>query len=361
ASAVIHDGRRHPALSRFVSWLPRNPGEAIFLWPIGLLIPAWAAVAWWGTVLSREWFGGVLAAIALAYVGAGQVLARRRIEYRFPPHVLAYALAIIGIAIALGDSVPLMTTLYLAVAVFAALAAVYRRAVETTIASAIFLWPFYLSLQLLNVTPHAFSLAFVLLATFGYLPLGIVLDRAGRRFALPQYVIGYGIAALSVAASLGGRFDLYPLNVQWIAVAVPLVAAGQQLFSLYRFQKPPFAWAAAGVFPIAFGQMLTLLRVPGAYDAAAWMGLAFAYMLVERGLVLTVTVGSVVDAIRERSQHFRWPLGIGAIVLCGLGLFLTAPDTLRAFAGLSVGNHFPPLLAQTMAIVSIVIAARLYR
>ena len=360
ASAVIHDGRRHPALSRFVSWLPRNPGEAIFLWPIGLLLPVWAAVAWWGTVLSRDWFGGVLAAIALAYVGAGQLLAKRKMEYRFPPHVLAYALAIIGIAIALGDRVPLMTTLYLAVAVFAALAAVYRRAVETTIASAIFLWPFYLSLQLLNVTPHAFSLAFALLAAFGYLPLGIVLDRAGRKFALPQYVIGYGIAALSVAASLGGRFDLYPLNVQWIAVAVPLVAAGQQLFSLYRFQKPPFAWAAAVALAIAFGQTLTLLRVPPEYDAAAWVGLAFAYMLVERGLVLTVTVGSVVDAIRERSQHFRWPLGIGAIVLCGLGLFLTAPDTLMAFIDLSVGNYFPPLLAQTLAVGFVVLAARLH-
>jgi hypothetical protein len=360
ASALIHNGGRHPALSNFVNWLPHDIRQDIFLWPVGLLIPVWIAIAWWGSTLQRPWFGAALAGLALVYVGAGQLLGRRKPEYRFAPHVYAYLLSAIGVILAISAKLPLMTTLYLVVAVMAALAVVYRRNVEATLAAALFLWPFYLSLQLLNVTPHAYALAYVLLASFGYTPLGLALDKVGRKFALPQYAIGYGLAALSVVASLGGRFNFYPVNVQWVSVAVPLIVAGLQLFSLYRFRQLPFAWAAAGVFPLAFGQALTLLRVPPEYDAAAWVGLAFVYLLIERGLVMTVSVGSLLDTIRERSQSFRWPLGLGAIALCCLGLSLTAPDTARAFAGLHLPDYFPPLLAQAVALALVVIAARLH-
>lgn len=360
-SALIHDGGRHPALSCWVSWLPADVRAEVFLWPIGFLIPVLAAIVWWGSVLDRTWFGAVLAGTALLYVGAGQLLAKRKAPYRFPPHVYAYLLAALGVLVAFNDRLALATTLYLTVAVFAALAAIYRREVEAALASALFLWPFHLSLQLINVTPHGFSLAYVLLAAFGYVPLGIVLRRIGRKFALPQYVIGYGLAALSLLASLPGRFGVYPLNVEWVSVAVPIIATGLQVFSVYHFHRMPFAWAAAIVFPIAFGQTLTLLRIPPEYDAAAWVGLAFAYMLAERGLVITVEIGSPFDKIRERSQGFRRPLGVGAVVLCLLGLVLTAPDTLFAFVGGQITNHQFLILPQIMAVTFVSLAARLYR
>ncbi|MEK7787911.1 MAG: hypothetical protein AAB658_21105, partial [Chloroflexota bacterium] len=154
ASAVIHDSRRHPGLSNFVNWLPADIRQAIFLWPIGLLIPVWAAIAWWGSVLQRPWFGVALAGLALAYAGAGQLLALRKAAYRFPPHVYAYLLAVVGIVVALGDRLPLMTTLYIVVAAAAALALIYRRVAETAIATALFIWPFHLTLQLSTLTPH---------------------------------------------------------------------------------------------------------------------------------------------------------------------------------------------------------------
>ena len=361
ASAVIHDNGRHPGLSNFVNWLPSDIRQAIFLWPIGLLIPVWAAIAWWGSVLQRPWLGAALAGMALAYVGVGQVLARRNVAYRFPPHVYVYLLAVAGIVVALGDKLPLMTTLYIVVAAAAALALIYRRVLETAIAAALFVWPFHLALQLSPLTPHAYSLAYALLASFGYLPLGLRLDKVARKYALPSYVLSYGLAALAVAASLLGRFGAYPLDVQWIGVIVPLLIAGQQFFSLYRFKQFLFAWATAAVFPIAFGQALTLLRVLPEYDAAAWVGLAFAYMLIERGLVVTIDAGSPADTIRARSQSFRWPLGIGAAALCALGLALTAYATSDTFIiRPAFANYFPPILAQGLAVGFVVLAARLY-
>jgi len=360
-SAVIHDSRRHPGLSNFVNWLPGNVRQEIFLWPIGLLIPVWAAIAWWGSILQRPWFGAALAGLALAYVGAGQLLALRKAAYRFPPHVYAYLLAVVGIAVALGDKLPLMTTLYIVVAVAAALALIYRRVLETAVAAALFVWPFHLALQLSPLTPHAYSLAYALLASFGYLPLGLWLDKIARKYALPSYVIGYGLAAFAVAASLLGRFGAYPRDVQWIGVIVPLIIAGQQIFSLYRFKKFPYAWVAAAVFPIAFGQALTLLHVLPEYDAVAWVGLAFAYMLIERGLVVTIDAGSLADTIRVRSQSFRWPLGLGAAALCALGLALTAYATGDTFLFRpALASYVPHILAQGLAVGFVVLAARLY-
>lgn len=357
ASAFLHDSGRHPALSRYVP----KANQSIFLWPIAALIPVWAAIAWWGTVYDYRWVSVIWAALALAYVGAGQWLAKRKAAYRFPPQVLAYGLPVIGVWLALNDPLILMTTLYLSVATLALLAVVYRRDLETLIASALFLWPFYLSLQLLNILPQAFSLAYALLAALGYIPLGILLDKFGRKFSLPLYVVGYGVAALSVAASLGGRLGLYPDNVEWVGVAAPLVVTGLLILSLYHFKQAAFAWVAAAVAPIAFGQTLGLLKLDPAYAAAAWVGLAFVYLFLERGLVVTVTVGSFLDQARERSQAFRWPLGFGVIALSSLGLVLTLPDTVLAWTGFFINNYAALVLAQGLVLALVIVAARLYR
>jgi hypothetical protein len=362
ASAVIHDSDRHPALSNCVAWLPDWLGRAIFLWPGGFLLPVWLVVAWSDSTLDWPWLGVALAGLALAYAGLGQLLARRKLEYRFPPHVYAYALAVVGIIVALPQTWPQMTTLYIAVVVFAALAFVYRRWVETALAALLFIWPFQLSLGLSGLTPHAHSLTYVLLASLGYIPLGLALDnKAGRRYALPIYVIGYALSAYALGASLLGRFDLYPLNLPWVAVATPLIVTGLQVFSLYRFRQFPFAWVAGLVFPIAFGQTLTLLGIPPEYDAAAWVGLALAYTLTERGLTrLSRSPRLQGEGGKTWFQTFQWPLRVGSVALCVLGLLLTLTRTVIAFSGGQVEPYFPLILAQGLAVGLAVLAARLY-
>jgi len=355
-SALIHDSGRHPALSNYLNWLPDEVASAIFLWPVGIAVPIWMAMAWhWGG-LDRPWLGVALAGSGLVYVGLGELLARRNAAYRPPPHAYAYALAAAGIPVALGERWPLLTALLLAVGVLVALAVAYRRWWETALAALLFVWPFELALELSPLTPHTYALAYALLACLGYVPLGILLDRAGRQFALPQYAVGYGMSAYALIASLLGRLDAYPQDVPWVGVAVPLLLTGSQVFSAYRFRQPWFAWAAAVVFPIGVGQALPLLHVSPDYLPVTWVGLALAYVLAERTLHQRALARG-----HTWAQAFRWPLGVGAAALCALGLTLTVHKTWMAFSGEPVGSYLPTLLAQTLAAGLTALAAWLYR
>jgi hypothetical protein len=355
ASAVLHDRGRHPELSGPLDRLPPLIGRNTFLWPLGLLLPIWMAVALSGSLLPTDWLGAAMGVLALVYVGLGVLLGRRKHEYHWPPDVYAHGLALTGILIAFGDRWALLASLYLAVAVLAALALARRWPVQAGLASLLFLWPFELSLELSPLAQHAYSLAYALLASIVFVPLGVVLEKSGRRFSTPQYVMGYAVAFLAVILSLLGRFGLYDLDLPWVGVVTPLLVSGLLAYGTSRFGAA-FGWPAVGVFAIAFGQTLTLLRIPAAFLATAWPVLAFAYMLTERSLARG-------QASRVAALHrsFRLPLILG-VALCGaLGMALTAPDTRAGFANPYQVNLFPAILAQSLGVFVSILSARLYR
>ncbi|MCP4536760.1 MAG: hypothetical protein GY832_06405 [Chloroflexi bacterium] len=351
-SAVVHDSGRHPALSNWVTWLPNQIERAIFLWPVGLLAPVWLTVFWSAAEGDRPWLGVALAGLALAYVGLGQLLSQRKVEYRLPFHTYAYPLAVIGVLAAWSDTWAQLITLYIVVGVLAALASVYRRVLETAAAALLFIWPFDLSLGRTSLPSHAHSLAYALLVSLAYIPLGVWLDKQERKLSLPVYIVGYGLSAYALLTSLMGRLGAYRPDLPMVGVVVPLIVTGLQVFGAYRFRQPPFAWVGALTFAIAFGQTLTLLHIPPEYDATAWVGLAVAYMLAERVIALA----------KEKAWFltFRWPLGMGTIALCTLGLLLTASGTVAAFTDRPVENFFPIILAQSLAVGLTMLAARLY-
>lgn len=369
-SALIHDGTGHPSLSRLVAWLPEPLRSAIFLWPVGLLAPVWVAVAWLGYGLPLAWLGSILAGLALVYVGLGQFIYVRRPFYRLPLHVYAYALPVTGVGLALGHSWPLLLTLLLSVAVLVALAFIYRRVAEVAGAALLFVWPFHLALTMSPFAPHVYALAYVLLASLVYVPLGQALHPKDSRIpwqadpdtwpkatriphAMVLYIFGHLLAAGAVVLSLAGRFDFFEIDLPWIGVVVPAIVCGLLLFSQYRFRGRPFAWAAVLMLVVAYGQALTWLRVPGIYDPIAWVSLAIACMLVERGLSRW--------AGTSWTSALRRPLWAGAIALCALGVLLTASDTLAAFSGRHLEQYGPTILAQSLAVILTALAARLYR
>jgi hypothetical protein len=355
ASVLIHDSDKHPALSAYLSWLPDLLRKTIFLWPIGLLIPIWMSIAWLGSVLEPSWLGAALSGLGLVYVGLGQVLAQRERAYRLVPHAYAYPLVIVGIIAGLGDKWALLTALYLAVAVFVALAAIYRRAWESGIAALLFIWPFQLSLVLSPLTTHAYSLAYALLATLAYIPLGILLDKKDRKFALPLYVVGYALSIAAVATSFLGRFGVYEMDVPWLGAVPPLIVAGLMVFSTRQFANPIPAWAAAVIFPIVYGQTLTLFQIPSEYFAVAWVGLAIVYMAVERWIHARIA-----RRVDLWYRSFRAPLVVGVATLTTIGLALTVFGTFRIFFGVKDQDHLPLILAQAFAVGLTATATRLY-
>jgi hypothetical protein len=355
ASAVLHDSGRRAELSGLLNRLPASIGRNAFQWPLGVLVPIWMATAWSGTVLSKDWLGAAMGVLALAYVGMGVLLSRRRREYRWPPDLYAHGLAAAGILIAFGDRWALVITLYLAVAVLAALALVRRWPVQAALASVLGVWPFGLSLELSPLLPHAYSLALALLASAVFSPLGALLGKAGRRYSVPQYVIGYAVAALAVVLSVLGRFGFYAIDVPWIGVATPLLITALLVDGASRFGTA-FAWATAGVFAVAWGQALTLFHVPGPCLATAWVGFALIFMVAERALA-----HRPVGQSERWHRGFRLPLTLGAIASAVVALGLTVPDTAAAFADPNAAPRFAAILAQSLVVLICILSARLYR
>ena len=373
-SFILQHSEQHASLTEVTKWLPFGLGRSLFLWPIGLLIPIWLTVAWRGNDLSMLWLGATLATLGLAYIGVGQGLYKYVKEYRLPFHTYVYLLCTIGIVIAIPSSIittnadwyPLLITLLIAVASSSALAYIYNRIVETIVASLLFIWSFQLSLNILETPAYIQTLAYVLLASLIYTPIAIYLHRNEKSRAVfhhvPVFIVGYALVAYAVISSVVLRDT--KTFIPWIGVIVPLIATALLTFSASYFKAAKFsglwAWAGTLTFTIAFGQSLTLFKVPAVYDALAWVGIAAFYMLFERTLFF---------AAQKENRHvqkfwsgaFHQPWIIFAFALTALGLFLSLPDTLSAFAGTQLKDYLPAILAQVTVVVLAIASARLYQ
>ncbi|HLF74225.1 MAG TPA: hypothetical protein VI524_07765, partial [Anaerolineales bacterium] len=365
-SFILQDSGRHPSLSAVSTWLPFGLGKSIFLWPIGLLVPVWAAVAWYAGDVRDAWFGAALTGLALAYIGAGQILFRRAREYRLPFHVFAYLFCTAGIAVSVPDRYALPAALLVTVLAAALTAYLYNRVAETVIASLLFVWPFQLLLDIFKVPSAVQTFGYSLLASLVYIPIAVYLSRrpASREkfHHAPLFSLGYALIVYAVIESVLLRTDAG--YIPWVGVAVALVAAALFNFSAWYFRASKYssAWAWAGIltFTVAFGQALTLFGVPTAYDALAWAGLAALYMIAERTLIFT-SQKQTGRMISFWSGMLHLPMKVFAATLAALSLALSLPDTLNAFVGIQPNDFLPAILAQVALVMLLIAAARLYR
>jgi len=386
----------HPALSKFVGWLPLGLGKSIFLWLAGALFPLWIAVGWYGTSLNRMWFGALLAGFGIAYIGIGQIFAKRIVELRLPLHTYSYLLLTIGIFLARPDTrsfvvvdrFPLLITLIVA---FASI--IYNRVVETTLASLIFIWVFVLSLDMLKVPSQAHGFAFILLAGLGYVPVAMRLNRfqiaRERKHPIPVFVVGYALSLYAVLNSL--YWTILDKPLPWVGAVTPLIAGVLYVVSTAYFREDKevstlFAWASVIVFGVTFRQSLTFFDLPKHYDAFAWTAFAAVYMVVERWINNVILSREAAKNLRSGSKSpnergdsslptervaqndrvnwldkFHMPLLTGWIVIALIGLYLTLPVTLSAFNGKKLFLYMPVLLAQTTVVLLLIVSARLYR
>ncbi|HEU4745354.1 MAG TPA: hypothetical protein VFS61_08960, partial [Anaerolineales bacterium] len=249
-SFILQDSGRHSSLSDISNWLPYGLGKGIFLWCLGILFPIWSAVAWYGAEVSNAWFGAVLGALGLAYIGIGQWLFQRAREYRIPFHAITYLLCSLGISISVPDAYALLTVLLVTVIAAGILAYLHDRVIESALASLLLIWAFQLSLNNLGIPHYAQTLGYALLASLVYIPIAIYLNkfqRSREKFhPLPFFSVGYALITSAVVESIVLRDE--PGYIPWVGVAVPLL--GTVLFtfsaSYFRASKLSPAWAWAG-------------------------------------------------------------------------------------------------------------------
>ncbi len=121
-----------------------------------------------------------------------------------------------------------------------------------------------------------------------------------------------------------------------------------------------WAWAGTLTFTIAFGQNLTLFKVPAAYDALSWVGIAAFYMIFERTLFFASQKENQ-SVQKFWSGLFHQPWIIFALALATFSLLLSLPDTFNAFVGKHLENYLPEILAQVSIVVVAIASARLYQ
>ena len=365
-SFILQDSGRHSSLSVISNWLPYGLGKGLFLWFLGILIPVWSAVAWYGEGLSSPWFGVTLAGLGLAYIGVGQTLFKRAKEYCLPFHVLTYLLCALGIWISTPDAYSLLTALLITVISASLLAYFYDRVIETAFASLLFVWAFQLSLDILDVPYYAQTLGYALLAPLLYIPIAIYLNRfqkSREKFHhVPLFSVGYALIAYAVIESvLLGWNQAY---IPWVGVAVPLLATVLFIFSAWYFKaskrSPAWAWAGTLTFTLAVAQAVTLFEISAVYDAFACAGLAVVYVLAERALFFT-SQKLTNETSRFWSGMLHLPLTIFALMLAALGLTLSLPETLNVFLGIQQEDYLPLILAQATVVLLAIASARLYQ
>lgn len=363
-SFILQDSGKYLSLSKISKWLPYGLGKSIFLWPLGIILPIWVSVAWYGSELSRPWLGGTLTGVGLAYLVIGQLLSKRVKEYRFPLHAIVYLLCAIGILLAISTNYALLTSLLVTALSLVILAYLYNRVIETTIVSLLIIWPFALLLEIIKIETYSHALGYVLLASIAYIPIAIFLNKSKmyskRYHHIPVFIVGYGLAVYAIAVSILGRgTDTF---IPWVAVLIPLIATILFTFSTSYFKTIKYsigwAWASTATLAIAFGQCLTLFKVPVRYDALAWVGLATVYMGLERALSF-VTEKEMLP--KSWFKQFHSPLVSGTFLLAALGLSLSIPDTFSAFSGYQLDDYLAHILAQSLLLILTVVFAWAHR
>ncbi|HSO14069.1 MAG TPA: hypothetical protein VLT51_16960 [Anaerolineales bacterium] len=388
ASAVLHDSGRHPALSKWVEWMPLGLGKSIFLWFAGLLFPIWITVGWHGNELNAMWLGTLLTGFGIAYIGIGQWLFKHAKEYRLPFHLYSYFLFTLGILLALpnpdSSRYPLLISLIVTFVSLGLLAYIYNRVIETTLASVLFIWLFVLSLELLKVPEQAHGFAGVLLASFVYTPFGIYLNKFQKSregyHLVPVFVIGYALSVYAIYNSI--LWSIKGTSIPWVGAVVPLIGALLYIFSASHFRDNKlsigWAWASAVTLAVTFRQALTLFHSPNQYDPFSWIAFAALYMIVERILNHVIlsrkaaknpyngTGDSSLPSVAQNNTERYWfdkfhmPLVTGVIALAILGLTLSLPDTIAAFRGIKPADYLPFIIAQVTLVVLVIASARLY-
>jgi hypothetical protein len=257
ASAWLVHSNRHPSFTWTVAKtvgsanaaIGRNV-ECLFMYLAAWLFPVWLllAMSLASPAPTTTDYGIALAVLAPIYAAIGLRARNLRPEYRWPWYLAGYALSVIGPLVALAAPSPRLIALSISVALYAISSVVSRKSTwlyPVALLTPVLVWQ---AEQQLGVDARFYGLTLILEAV-AYVGIGVLihhrsfdLHRAADpvrapvdAFALPFFVVGFGLCALglSLSASQDGT-----LVVLAFSLASALFAASAYLFRLSLFAYP---------------------------------------------------------------------------------------------------------------------------
>ena len=265
---------------------------------------------------------GFVLSLAVLLAALGLLLTGKRIEVAIPVSILALSFCLWNLLL--------------------------RQPLHGTLAGALLVFAFWLWLDIARVQLDFYPLAYLLLISFVYLPLSMLMERVGKNLAEPFKWFGW----LGSAAIFAAAITNHSAQPAWTPALTLTLLSIYYAFNAWYFAATAFAWATALALPLAVMLWTWFWKLPIEQSALVWPALAFGYMLAERQFL----------RFKDKAwgkPSFRLPLGLGVIILALAGLI----TSLVAYAQLynEPGRISLALFAQALVILLSILAARVYR
>jgi hypothetical protein len=399
---LVHRGR-HPSYLWLLDRLCGQPdslafrtARALFLYLATWLFPVWLLLA----LSLREpppdvaHYGLVLALLAPVYAALGLAFRAVRAEYRLPWYLAGYALSAIGPLVATPD--PTLRTVALAVSIGLYVASTVVSRQSTWLYLVALLVPVWLwqVLERLDTPDRYYGLGLVMLGLI-YGGLGMMLHHGHPRrllqpirevvgaYALPFFIVGFGLSALGLAIVANQARELVVLG---FALGTLHYAGAALVFRQSLISYPLAATAA-----VAYVVGMTLTPLPSSYyGLGLWPGIA-AYLVVAEVLrrrldtadriipptrwtavrpdawaapfYLAVYAGSLAVPLYSQTQQGAWALawwGLAALYAASVALWrhpawLYPTATTGVVAYLATAYYFVPTLALPDAMATLAV------
>jgi hypothetical protein len=343
---LVHRGR-HMAFDDLITLLwadtrdgVQRAGRIVFLFIAVYLIPVWLVQFAAVMTMPSVWSGLMLTLNAGAYVALAQAARRVRTEYAWPFYSAGFALTMIGPLMAAADDSLLLCSLAADVVIFAGSAYRFRRQFWLYLANALIPLMYVLTLRLNQaLNASSLSIGFSVLALVAVaIGLGFDRRRAGPRaapFALPFYMLGYPLSALSL---------IIVRDNQALAMGIFALNAILYAWSAWAHHETRFLYPTVWLAAVSWGLVLALSPLPSQWHGLGW--LPFAGVCIAVGL----------------RAFQRWPQSVGAVIFRPSWPFFLAGYALSLYAlFLSWNSALTLCLAALAGSLFYFLSARLFR
>ena len=302
-SQLLVQRGRLTAFDDLITWLwadtrdaVQRMGRTVFLFIAAYLFPVWLAQLLSLVNTPSALIGLALTLNAGAYIVLGIAARHARSEFAWPFYSAGYALTMLGPLVAAGDDRVLLFALAVDVLIFAGSAYVFRRPFWLYLANALIPLMYVLTLRLNQaLNPSSLSIGFCFLALV-FVAIGLGFDRRrgdGRSlsnpravpFALPFYIVGYPLSALSL---------LIVRDNQLLVLGVFVLNALLYAWSAWAHRAARFLYPTVWLAAVSWGLALSLSPLPSQWHGLAWLPF----------------VGACIAVGRRAFQ--RWPQSAGA-------------------------------------------------